>query len=102
MIPAPHSELPTSENLLNRLQGKVVLVKSTQDRRNPPTAMRGWIEGHENVGGAPDISIAVEFPQMFTSPAHHRTIPLDHASVQRLLASEHNGTFEFTIDEELG
>lgn len=90
------------ENPLARLRGKVVLVKSTRDRRNPPAAMRGWIEVRENSGAPPDVSIAVEFPQMFTTPAHRRTIPLDHASVQRLLASEYNGTYEFTIDDELG
>jgi hypothetical protein len=47
------------------------------------------------------VSIAVEFPQMFTSRAHHRTLRLDHADIERLLASEYNGTFEFTIDDEL-
>jgi hypothetical protein len=38
---------------------------------------------------------------MFTSTAHHRIIPLDHAALERLLASECNGTYEFTIDDEL-
>jgi hypothetical protein len=86
---------------LRELQGKIVLVKSTRDRRNPATAMRGWIEVHENAGAAPEMSIAVEFPQMFSVPAHHRTIPLDRGALERLLASERNGTFEFTIDDEL-
>jgi hypothetical protein len=87
---------------VRQLHGRVVLVKSTRDRRNPPTAMRGWIEVHENVGAVPDVSVAVEFPQMFTSRAHHRTFHLDHAAFTRLLATECNGTFEFTIDDELG
>jgi hypothetical protein len=91
----------TTATDLRELQGKIVLVKSTRDRRNPPTAMRGWIEVHENAGGPPDLSIAVEFPQMFSVPAHHRTIRLDRPAVDRLLASEYNGTFEFTIDDEL-
>src|SRR4051812_21785875 len=82
---------------LNRLRGRVVLVKSTRDRRNPPTAMRGTIEVRDNPGATPDVSIAVEFPQMFSTPAHHRTFPLDHAGISRLLDSEYNGTFEFTI-----
>jgi hypothetical protein len=97
-----HAAGETAGNPLKHLHGRIVLVKSTCDRRNPPTAMRGWIEVRENPGTAPDVSIAVEFPQMFTTPAHHRTIPLDHSAVQRLLASEYNGTFEFTIDDELG
>ena len=47
------------------------------------------------------MAVVVEFPQMFTRQAHHRTIPLDDASLARLLASERNGVFEFTIDDEL-
>jgi hypothetical protein len=86
---------------LNQLYGRIVLVKSTRDRRNPPTAMRGWIEVAKASSGAPEISIVVEFPQMFTTPAHHRTIPLNEAGLAQLLASERNGTFEFTIDDEL-
>ena len=86
---------------LTQLRGKIVLVRSTRDRRNPPTAMRGSIEVHENPGAAPEVSIAVEFPQMFMSRAHHWSVLLDTAGLERLLASENNGTFEFTIDDEL-
>ncbi len=86
---------------LRQLHGRTVLVKSTRDRRNPPAALRGTIEVHENAGAAPDFAIAVEFPQMFMSRAHHRTIPLDAAALTRLIASEYQGTFEFTIDDEL-
>lgn len=86
---------------LQRLNGAIVLVKSTRDRRNPPTAMRGTIEVRQGPHSAPEVSLAVDFPQMFTQPAHRRTIPLDHASVVGLLASEYNGVFEFTIDDEL-
>jgi len=85
---------------LRQLRGRSVLVRSTRDRRNPPTALRGSIEVHENADAAPDVSIAVEFPQMFHSQAHHRTLPLDHAAIARLLATEYNGAFEFTIDDE--
>ena len=85
---------------LKELKGRIVLVRSTRDRRNPPTAMRGWIEVHET-GTAPKVSVAIEFPQMFMIPAHHRVIPLDQAGLARLLATEQEGVFEFTIDEEL-
>jgi hypothetical protein len=101
MNPPSQAEMADTETPLRRLQGKIVLVKSTRDRRNPPTARRGWIEVRETAGSAPEVSLAVEFPQMFTTPAHQRTILLDHASLQRLLASEYNGTFEFAIDDEL-
>ena len=87
---------------LQRLNGRTVLVKSTHDRRNPPTAMRGTIEVRPTTAGAPpDVRLAIEFPQMFTSQAHHRTIDLSHAEVMRLVASEYNGTFEFEIEDEL-
>lgn len=87
---------------LKALQGKIVLVKSTRDRRNPPTAMRGWFEVHDGATGeAPTVSIAVEFPQMFSIPAHHRIIPIDPGALETVLASEHDGVFEFTIDDEL-
>ena len=87
---------------VHRLNGKIVLVKSTRDRRNPPTAMRGTIEVRQSTPDAPpDVRLAIEFRQMFKSVAHHRTVDLDHADVMRLLASEYNGTFEFEIDDEL-
>jgi len=83
------------------LNGKVVLVKSSRDHRTPPTAMRGWIEVREKSDATPVVAVVVEFPQMFTSAAHHRTFPLDDDAIGRLLASESNGTFQFTIDDEL-
>ena len=92
---------PAAVTDLRRLHGKIVLVRSTRDHHNPPTAMRGWIEVHETADAAPEVSISIEFPQMFTTRAHHRTIPLDRPALDRLLASEFNGAFEFTIDDEL-
>jgi len=47
------------------------------------------------------VNLAVDFPQMFTQSAHRRTIPLDPTGITRLINSEYNGTFEFTIDDEL-
>lgn len=64
--------------------------------------MRGTIEVRQNASNEPpEVSLAVEFPQMFRSRAHHRTIGLGPAEVKRLIESERNGTFEFTIDDEL-
>ena len=63
--------------------------------------MRGTIEVREVAGDRPQVSLVIEFPQMFTMRAHRRTIPLDHAGVARLLGCDCNGTFEFTLDEEL-
>jgi hypothetical protein len=100
-VTPPSARVTTPAIELRKLHGKVVLLKTTRDHRNPPTAMRGWIEVHESTSGEPDVRIAVEFPQMFTTPAHHRTIPLEAVDLERLLASENNGTYEFTIDHEL-
>lgn len=88
---------------LRALHNKIVLVKSSRDQRNPPTAMRGTIEVHEDPRerGTPLVQITLDFPQMFTSRAHHRTFTLDAAAVERLAASEYGGTFEFTLDEPL-
>lgn len=99
---APETHDPANAADLHRLHGKIVLVKSSLDRRNPPSAMRGTIEVRDIGSNAvPEVSLSVEFPQMFKTRAHHRTIPLDYTDVMRLLESEYNGTFEFTIDQEL-
>ena len=63
--------------------------------------MRGWVEVVDSGRARPEVRIAVEFPQMFTAPAHHRTFVLDEEQLAQLLANERNGTFEFTIDDEL-
>ena len=86
---------------LSDLNGRVVLVKSSRDTHNPPTGIRGWIEVRDEPGVTPEVRINLDFPQMFSSKAHHRTIVLDALALERLLASERNGTYEFTIDGEL-
>jgi hypothetical protein len=85
---------------LRSLDGKIVLVRSARDRRNPPTALRGTIEVRESAGD-PHVQIALEFPQMFTTRAHHRTVTLDEATVAQLVASGHDGVYSVTIDERL-
>ena len=88
---------------LRALNNRIVLVKSARDHRNPPTALRGTIEVHEDPAerGTPLVQIALDFPQMFTTRAHRRTITLDRAAIDRLVASEHEGTFELTLDDRL-
>jgi hypothetical protein len=91
----------TSHHDIHSLNGRVVLVRSARDHRNPPAGIRGWIEVQERPDGAPEVRIAVEFPQMFSTAAHHRTFTLSQEAVERLMASDQNGTFEYTIDDEL-
>jgi hypothetical protein len=94
------STLPSPLDL-RELNGRIVLVRSSRDHRNPPSAMRGWIEVPADAESPADAAVVVEFPQMFTTQAHHRTIRLNESSFARLLDSEHNGVFEFTIDDKL-
>lgn len=86
---------------LIRLHGQSVLVKSTTDRRDPPVALRGTIDARSDGIGQAPVRIVLEFPDMSNRAAHHGIIPLDAASVDRLLASEHDGVYEYTIDRPL-
>ena len=87
---------------LNSLSRAIVLVKSSRDHRNPPTAMRGTIQVYEsNDGLSSTVKVELDYPQMFESPAHHRLIVLNDAQVDELLASEREGVYQVTVDEDL-
>lgn len=87
---------------LSALNGKIVLVCSALDHRNPPTGRRGTIVVREPAkGGEPIVEVEIEFPQMFTTRAHVRTVVLSNAEVAQLLASEHYGAFTVTIHDRL-
>jgi hypothetical protein len=86
---------------LHHLDGKIVLVKSSRDHRNPQAAIRGTIVVRDDRGAAPRVSIEFDVPQMFRKTAHHRTLHVERADVMRLIESEHNGVFEYTTDELL-
>jgi hypothetical protein len=90
-----------TETDLRRIDGKIVLVKSSHDHRNPQAAMRGTIVVHESSGREPEVNIEFDIPQMFKKTAHHRTLRLDQTGVTRLLESEYNGVFDYTTDEPL-
>ena len=84
------------------MHGASVLVRSTQDRRDPPTALRGTIEARATDGAElARVKIVLEYPDMFTIPAHQGVLELDDAQAERLLASERDGVYEFTIDAPL-
>lgn len=63
--------------------------------------MRGWIEVPATAKSGTGVAVVVEFPQMFSSIAHHRSFRLSDDALAQLLASERNGIFEFTIDDDL-
>lgn len=84
------------------MHGASVLVRSTQDHRNPPTGLRGTIDAQASDGAEPPcVRIVLEYPDMFTVAAHQGVIELDDAAAERLRASEREGVYEFTIDEPL-
>lgn len=83
------------------LTGKVVLVCSAQDHRNPPTGRRGTIFVHQQSDGTSAVDIEVDFPEMFTMRAHRRRIRLTDDQVAELLASEHYGAYTVTLSDRL-
>jgi hypothetical protein len=92
-----------NEDLRNHIHGHSVLVRSRRDRRNPPTALRGTIDARPATSdeGHSGVRIVLEYPDMFTSPAHQGIIELDDSAVERLARSEHDGVFEFEVDAPL-
>src|SRR5258708_7585042 len=90
---------------LERLQGKIVLVRSAHDAHHPPTGLRGTIEvrdAEKPAGGQSQVVLTWDIPGMFNTASHRRSITLQREEdVRRLLASERDGTFEFTVDQEL-
>jgi hypothetical protein len=87
---------------LSDLDGKIVLVSSARDHRNPPTAVRGTIRVREERPGAlPTVQIEIDFPQMFTTRAHHRTIVLAPHELAQLRANAYDGTFALTLSDSI-
>jgi hypothetical protein len=86
---------------LSEIDGKIVLVSSARDHRNPPTAMRGTIRVREDPGRAPLVQIELEFPQMFTTRAHHRVLTLTESELGQLLQSNEEGTFAVSVEDHL-
>jgi hypothetical protein len=87
---------------LHHLSRAIVLVKSSRDRRTPPTALRGTIEVYEASDGvAAVVKVALDYPEMFNTAAHHRLITLSDAEVDELIASERDGVYQVTVDEDL-
>jgi hypothetical protein len=100
--PLIQSSTPQRAADLHALSRALVLVKSSRDRRSPPTALRGTIQVYEsNDGAAATVKVELDYPQMFESPAHHRLITLNAAQVDQLLSSEHDGVYQVTVDEDL-
>lgn len=85
---------------LHELEGKVVLVCSAQDHRNPPTGLRGTLHVHDENGQAV-VQVEMDFPQMFTTRAHHRTVLLNEEQIEEILRSDDYGSYTVTLPDRL-
>ena len=83
-----------------RFHGESVLVKSTRDLHNPPVAVRGTLEVKADPihPGRPVVRLVIDFPDMFNTKAHQRTLVLNDAELDRLTVSERGG-LEFITDQ---
>lgn len=99
--PAGDGAASVDQHDLTRLHGQSVLVRSTRDRRDPPTALRGTIEACAGSTGEPAVRIVLEFPDMNNRAAHDGIITLDAAGIERLLATERDSVFDYTLDRPL-
>lgn len=86
---------------LSELQGRIALVCSAQDHRNPQAGRRGTVVVHQGEGGEQVVDVEIEFPQMFTSAAHLRRIRLSDDEIAQMLASERYGAFTVTLKDRL-
>ncbi len=93
---------PIKATDLHHLSRAIVLVKSKRDHRNPPTALRGTLEVYDsNDEVSAVVKVQLEYPQMFNTPAHHRTITLTPEEVDELLRSESDGVYQIALDVDL-
>jgi len=84
---------------LSRIDGRPVLVCSTRDHRDPPTALRGSIRVMPPAEGtARTVCVELSLPEMFTAPAHTRAFPLDAETVERFLRAAPTDTLTCTLD----
>ncbi|MFT3781815.1 MAG: hypothetical protein QM790_07335 [Nibricoccus sp.] len=80
--------------------GETVLVRSTSDSRNPPTAIRGTFRVKTTALGEKTASVLIDFPEMFTAPAHQAIIPLDISALESLTRNPHSGQLECTVNHD--
>jgi hypothetical protein len=97
-----NSSEPKQSVDIQPLSGAIVLVKSSRDHRNPPTSMRGTVEVYQEIhGNEAEVKIALNYPQMFNSSAHHRAITLTPAQVIELVHSKRDGVYQISLDVDL-
>ena len=95
IIIAPFNMTPQS---LAHLHGESVLVKSTQDRHDPPIALRGLLDTRTSPGV---VKVVLQYPDMCLAPAHQGIINLDARTVDLLLEEGHEGPYMITVQESI-
>lgn len=87
------------------LAGRTVLVRTAGDAHNPAIALRGTLQvvAEPMFSDRPRVKLAVNYPDMFTAPAHQRVFDLDDALIQRLLtaAADPAAQLECTVAADL-
>ena len=87
------------------LEGRTVLVRTAGDPHNPAIALRGTLQivAEPMFSDRPRVKLAVNYPDMFTAPAHQRVFDLDDALIQRLLttAADPAAQLECTVATDL-
>ena len=87
------------------LEGRTVLVRTAGDPRNPAIALRGTLRvvAEPMFSDRPRVTLVVNYPDMFTAPAHQRVFKLDDAVIQRLLtaAADPAAQLECTVSADL-
>lgn len=84
---------------LSKIDGRPVLVKSSRDRRDPPTALRGSVRVMPPAPGAPrTVCVELTLPEMFTAPARTRVFPLEAATVDQFLHAAPADMLVCTLD----
>jgi len=87
---------------LRSLDGRIVLLRSVRDQHHPPAGLRGTIEVTEDFARELKVKLVWEIPDMANEAAQQRSVVLaSEASIRRLLASEQNGAYAFTLEQEL-
>jgi hypothetical protein len=69
------------------LDGRTVLVRTAGDPHNPAVALLGTLQvvPEPMFSDRPRVTLVVNYPDMFTAPAHQRRFELGEAEIQRLL-----------------
>jgi hypothetical protein len=82
---------------LAHLHGESVLVKSAQDRHDPPIALRGSLDTMTSPG---IVKVVLQYPDMCVAPAHRGIISLDARTVDQLLDAR-PGPYAVTVQESI-